>query len=57
MARGVALVMHKSSTKNDKNQKIKHIIDLLKFALTLDDEEIIRSTIETIIEQLEDISK
>ena len=41
-----------------KNQelknKLKQITDLLKFVLTLDDEEIIRSTIESIIEVLEE---
>lgn len=41
-----------------KNQELKNklqkIIDLLKFILTLDDDEIIKSTIESIIEVLEE---
>lgn len=40
--------------KVNKNQKIQQIIDLLKFVLTLDDEEILRSTIESVIELLEE---
>lgn len=39
---------------NDKNQKLQQIIDLLKFALSLDDEEIMKSTIESVIELLEE---
>ncbi len=34
--------------------KIKRIIGLLKFVLTLDDEEIIKSTVESVIELLEE---
>jgi len=41
-----------------KNQelkiKLRQIVDLLKFVLTLDDEEIVKSTIESIIEVLEE---
>lgn len=41
-----------------KNQELKNklqkMADLLKFVLTLDDEEIIRSTIESVIEVLEE---
>lgn len=41
-----------------KNQelknKLKQIVDLLKFVLTLDDEEIVKSTIESIIDALEE---
>lgn len=44
--------------KNDRKFRIRRIIDLLTFVLTLDDDEIIKSTIEAVIEQLEeDISK
>lgn len=46
--------MTASNNKNNKNAKIKQIIELLKFVLTIDDEEIIRSSIESIIEMLEE---
>lgn len=35
-------------------QEIKKIIEILKFALSTNDEEIIKSTVESIIESLED---
>jgi len=41
-------------TKKNKNSKIKKIIELLKFSLSLNDEEIIKSTIESVIEMLEE---
>ena len=42
-------------TKNDAlKQKLQQVIDLLKFALTLNDEEITRSTIESVVESLEE---
>lgn len=42
--------------KSDKNKKhkLKQVIDLLKFSLSLDDEEIVKSTIESVIEILEE---
>lgn len=36
------------------NQKLEHVIELLKFVLSLDDEEIIKSTVESVIEILEE---
>jgi len=45
-----------ASSKISQKTKIKQIIDLLRFVLTLDDEELIKSTIESVIESLEDIS-
>lgn len=36
------------------NDKLQRAIDLLKFALSLDDDEIIRTTIEGVIEILEE---
>jgi hypothetical protein len=36
------------------NNKIKQAIELLKFSLSLDDDEIIKSTIESVIEILEE---
>lgn len=40
--------------KSDTNYKLKQIIELLKFALTLDDEELLKSTVESVIESLEE---
>lgn len=43
---------------NDNGSADKHtleqVIDLLKFALSVDDEEIIKSTVESVIEILEE---
>jgi Trp operon repressor len=41
-------------TQSVKNQKIQQIIKLLKFILTIDDLEIIKSTIESVTEILEE---
>lgn len=47
--------MPKKNDKGDKNQKLQQVVDLLRFLLTLDDdEEIIKSTIESVIEVLEE---
>jgi len=40
--------------KGDRDHKLEQVIDLLKFALSLDDEEIIKSTVESVIEILEE---
>lgn len=40
--------------KKKSNPKIKQVIELLKYSLTLKDEEIIHSTIESVIEILEE---
>jgi hypothetical protein len=42
--------------KNDDGDKhkLEQVVELLKFALTLDDEEIMKSTIESVIETLEE---
>lgn len=45
--------MPKKSDKNDKH-KLQQVVELLKFSLTLDDEEIIKSTVESVIEILEE---
>ena len=42
------------ASKSDKNKKLKQILELLKYSLSLNDEEIIKSTIESVIEILED---
>jgi hypothetical protein len=44
---------NKKGGDGDKH-KLEQVIDLLKFALTLDDEEIIKSTVESVIEILEE---
>lgn len=47
-------------TDNDDNgshlsrHKLEQVIELLKFALSLDDEEIVKSTVESVIEILEE---
>ena len=46
-------VMTKQDTGNQKH-KLQRIAELLRFVLTLDDEEIIKSTIESVIELLEE---
>jgi hypothetical protein len=47
-----------SETKYMRKHKMKRILDLLRFVLTLDDQEIIKSTVESVIEELEeDIKK
>lgn len=45
--------MRNKGGDSDKH-KLEHIIELLKFALSLDDEEIIKSTVESVIEILEE---
>lgn len=43
-----------SSNTDDKNAKIKQVIELLKFISTVDDKEILESTVEAIIEMLQE---
>lgn len=46
-----------SKRNNDKTpdkHKLEQIVALLKFAMSLDDEEIIKSTVESVIELLEE---
>lgn len=50
----MAIMSKKSNSPNDKKQKLRQVVDLLKFVQTLDDEEIIKSTIESVIELLEE---
>lgn len=50
--------MSKKNDKENRNIKLQQVVELLKFVLTLDDEEIVKSTIESVIELLEEeISK
>lgn len=44
----------KSKSGSVGKQKLIQVVELLKFVLTLDDEEIVKSTIESIIELLEE---
>jgi hypothetical protein len=41
-------------SKPDRNQVLKKAIELLRFSLTTDDEEMIRSTVESVVEMLEE---
>ena len=43
-----------SNNTDERNAKIKQIIELLKFISTVDDKEIIESSIEAIIEMLQE---
>jgi Asp-tRNA(Asn)/Glu-tRNA(Gln) amidotransferase C subunit len=40
-----------------RKEKLKQLIEMLKFALNTEDDEIIQSTIESVIETLEELSK
>jgi hypothetical protein len=40
--------------KSQKNSKLKKIVKILKFLLTIEDMEVIKSSIESIIDQLEE---
>jgi hypothetical protein len=42
-----------SSSKEDDKYKLKQIVELLKLALSLEDQEIIKSTVEQVVEILE----
>jgi hypothetical protein len=44
----------KTKQPDETKQKLQQALDLLKFVLTLDDEEITKSTIEAVIELLEE---
>lgn len=49
--------MNMSKRNNDKTpdtERLKQIVELLKFVMSLDDEEIIKSTVESVIELLEE---
>lgn len=50
----VNVMSKKSKNTDDIKQKLQQVTELLKFVLTLDDDEIIKSTIESVIEQLEE---
>jgi hypothetical protein len=46
--------MSKKPKNPSQKQKLLQVVELLKFVLTLDDEEIVKSTIESVIEVLEE---
>lgn len=46
--------MTKKSKNEGGKERLQHIVELLKFVLTLDDEEIIKPTVESVIELLEE---
>lgn len=50
----VDVMPKKSKSDDSKKEKLKQILELLKFVLTLDDEELVKSTVESIIDLLED---
>ena len=54
LARAIVDFMTNKTDKDNKNQTLTHVVGLLKFVLTLDDEEIVKSTIESVIELLEE---
>lgn len=39
---------------NKKKYKLRQILELLKLSLAIDDEEVLRATVESIIEMIED---
>lgn len=47
-------VMKNKKSGDGENHKLEQVVALLKFVLTLDDEEIIKSTVESVIEILEE---
>ena len=53
----VTIISDIMTSKGSNKQKTQQVIDLLKFVLSLDDEEIIKSTVESVIEILEEINK
>ena len=43
-----------NTTDSEDRHQLKTIVELLQFALTLDDEEIVKSTVESVIELLQE---
>ena len=50
----VNAMARKSKDEPVSKERLKKVVELLKFVLTLDDEEIVKSTIESVIELLEE---
>jgi hypothetical protein len=46
--------MAAENKKNTRKYRLQQIVDLLKFVLTLEDEEIVKSSVESVIELLEE---
>lgn len=58
-AAGLKKVIHKIMTKKNKNsnkQKLQQVTELLEFVLSLDDKEIMKSAVESVIEILKEIN-
>ncbi|MGI0058159.1 MAG: hypothetical protein ACREBJ_00185 [Nitrosotalea sp.] len=53
LAKATSNTMSNKKDNSDKS-KLERVVELLKFALSLDDEEIMKSTIESVIEILEE---
>ena len=50
--------MAKSKDKIEiDKQKLQHVVNLLKFSIHLDDEEIVKSTVESVVELIEEMIK
>jgi len=41
-------------SQEDKKSKLEHLVKILKFLLTIDDLELLKSSIESVIEELEE---
>lgn len=55
---GQKIIIADMDIKYDKHRELQRVVEMLKFILTVDDEEIVKSTIESVIETLEEqISK
>ena len=50
------IIVNIMRSKKDTNKKLQEAIKILKFILTLNDEEIIKSSIESVVENLEDLT-
>jgi len=46
--------MDNKNSKTDRNQKLKKAVELLRFVLTTQDEELIKSIVESVAEMLEE---
>ena len=44
----------RNNNQDGRKRRLQQIMELLKFALTLDDEEIVKSTVESVVELLEE---
>jgi len=54
VAVGLRTIMDNKNSKTDRNQKLKKAVELLRFVLTTQDEELIKSIVESVAEMLEE---